>query len=398
MFHHDERTDEHPEAVRSEPVPVPPPSDEVDGDRIPHQVDAEHAADNRTYDAAVDDRDGDGVPDAYDDDPDAVRDADVADGHEPADVTTDRDGDGVPDARDDSAPSVFGGDATVDADRDGDGVRDADADRDGDGVPDAVDRDDDTTPSAFGTDADADADVNRDGDRDGDGIPDALDPDDDTDHDADGVPDDTDAAYAERSGNPDPDAALEDRGTFDDPVVASPVEVDDDRTTDGATYAEPATFGAVAMGAATVGGAAALATDRDRDPADRDRDPADRDPDAYDPDVAATDSDDSIVQDATELKPGDVEAEPVVTLMSADAAQGFRDRWRDVQLRFVDDPRAAAGEAQSLAEEAVDAMVSALTNHKNELGSWQSAEAGDTEQLRVVVRRYRDLIDRLLGE
>ena len=278
----------------------------------------------------------------------------------------------------------------ADADADRDGVADADADRDGDGVPDAVDRDDDTTPVRLRRGRGRR--VNRDGDRDGDGIPDALDPDDDTDRDADGVPDDTDAAYAERSGNPDPDAALEDRGTFDDPVVASPVEVDDDRTTDGATYAEPATFGAVAMGAATVGGATALA-------ADRDRDPADRDPDAYDPDVAATDSDEApIVQDATELKPGDVEAEPVVTLMSADTAQGFRDRWRDVQLRFVDDPRAAAGEAQSLAEEAVDAMVSALTNHKNELGSWQSAEAGDTEQLRVVVRRYRDLIDRLLGE
>ena len=141
-------------------------------------------------------------------------------------------------------------------------------------------------------------------------------------------------------------------------------------------YAEPAAFGAATVGAATVGGAAvggaALAADRDAEP---------------------------VVEDAgTELKPGDVEAEPVVTLMSADVAQGFRDRWRDVQLRFVDDPREAAAEAQTLAEEAVDAMVSALTNHKNELGSWQSAQAGDTEQLRVVVRRYRDLLDRLLGE
>ncbi len=117
MYHHDERTDEHPEAVRSEPVPVPPPSDEasqvdesqVDGDRIPHQVDAEHAADSRTFDAEVDDRDGDGVPDAYDrddngvvTDPDAVRDGDVADGYDRDGVVTDadRDGDGVPDAVD----------------------------------------------------------------------------------------------------------------------------------------------------------------------------------------------------------------------------------------------------------------------------------------------------------
>ncbi|MEO3776952.1 hypothetical protein ABGB16_08875 [Micromonospora sp. B11E3] len=85
------------------------------------------------------------------------------------------------------------------------------------------------------------------------------------------------------------------------------------------------------------------------------------------------------------------------TLFEPAAAQGFRDRWRDVQLRFVDDPKAAAAEAQSLVEEAIQALADALAEQKNRLGDWQRAGADDTEQLRVAVRRYRDFLDRVLG-
>lgn len=85
------------------------------------------------------------------------------------------------------------------------------------------------------------------------------------------------------------------------------------------------------------------------------------------------------------------------SLFEADAAQGFRDRWRDVQLRFVDDPRAAVGEAQSLVEEAIRALSEALAAQKEKLGGWQGAGEADTEQLRVAVRQYRDFLDRVLG-
>ncbi|MFF3242013.1 hypothetical protein [Micromonospora sp. NPDC002931] len=91
-----------------------------------------------------------------------------------------------------------------------------------------------------------------------------------------------------------------------------------------------------------------------------------------------------------------VAAEPA-TLFDPAAAQGFRDRWRDVQLRFVDDPRAAAGEAQSLVDEAIQALASALSAQKNKLGGWQEAGSADTEQLRMAVRHYRDFLDRVLG-
>ncbi|MCW3815577.1 hypothetical protein ONA91_14045 [Micromonospora sp. DR5-3] len=85
------------------------------------------------------------------------------------------------------------------------------------------------------------------------------------------------------------------------------------------------------------------------------------------------------------------------TLFAPEIAQGFRDRWRDVQLRFVDDPRAAVDAAQSLVEEAIEALSAALRAQKSRLGSWQESGSTDTEQLRVAVRDYRDFLDRVLG-
>ncbi|WP_428963862.1 hypothetical protein [Micromonospora fluostatini] len=84
-------------------------------------------------------------------------------------------------------------------------------------------------------------------------------------------------------------------------------------------------------------------------------------------------------------------------LFDPGTAQGFRDRWRDVQLRFVDDPKAAAGQAQSLVDEAIQALAAALAAQKEKLGSWQESGSDDTEQLRVAVRHYRDFLDRVLG-
>ncbi|WP_320067605.1 hypothetical protein [Micromonospora sp. RTGN7] len=88
--------------------------------------------------------------------------------------------------------------------------------------------------------------------------------------------------------------------------------------------------------------------------------------------------------------------EDATALFEPEAAQAFRDRWRDVQLRFVDDPKAAAGQAQSLVDEAIQALAAALAEQKTKMGDWQQT-GDDTEQLRIAVRRYRDFLDRVLG-
>ncbi|MBQ0901846.1 hypothetical protein [Micromonospora sp. U21] len=125
------------------------------------------------------------------------------------------------------------------------------------------------------------------------------------------------------------------------------------------------------------------------------------DPDAVSPDadpvLAPSGAGASLESAGTSRPAGSTVAAEPATLLDAETAQRFQDRWRDVQLRFVDDPQAAAGEAQSLVEEAIQALASALAAQKNALGGWQDAGSADTEQLRMAVRRYRDFLDRVLG-
>jgi hypothetical protein len=95
--------------------------------------------------------------------------------------------------------------------------------------------------------------------------------------------------------------------------------------------------------------------------------------------------------------PGDVPEQPVTALFEPATASGFRDRWQRVQMQFVDDPRSATEQARSLVDDVFTALHEALTNQRGSLDSWQSGQAGDTEELRVAVRRYRDFLDRMLG-
>jgi hypothetical protein len=97
-----------------------------------------------------------------------------------------------------------------------------------------------------------------------------------------------------------------------------------------------------------------------------------------------------------ELLPGAVESAPLAGFWPEGVADGLRERWRDVQLRFLDEPRAAAEEAKSLVGEAVTALSNGLSARADELHGWLEGN-GDTEELRVAVRRYRDLLDRLFS-
>jgi hypothetical protein len=88
-------------------------------------------------------------------------------------------------------------------------------------------------------------------------------------------------------------------------------------------------------------------------------------------------------------------------LLDPETAQRLRSRWRDVQLRFVDDPQAALGEARGLVGEAVDSLTTALTEQRSRLdtdgGAGTDGDAGETERIRVAIRHYRDFLDRVVA-
>jgi hypothetical protein len=111
------------------------------------------------------------------------------------------------------------------------------------------------------------------------------------------------------------------------------------------------------------------------------------------PVAAATTSAASDSKAATDSKPGSVTAPDLATLFAADDAQSFHDRWRDVQLRFVDSPAEATSEAARLVDEAVDKLTSSLKSSKEAL---TGDHGEDTEKLRVELRGYRDILNRIL--
>lgn len=97
------------------------------------------------------------------------------------------------------------------------------------------------------------------------------------------------------------------------------------------------------------------------------------------------------------MLPGEEAAVPMPRMWSGDDARGLRDRLRETQLRFLDDPRGAVEQVEALVGEAMESFTSRLAHQREELTSWRSAGADDTEQLRVVAQRYRDFLERLLS-
>lgn len=102
------------------------------------------------------------------------------------------------------------------------------------------------------------------------------------------------------------------------------------------------------------------------------------------------------VSEPGDLLPGAVPDASLAAVWQPETAQGFRNRWREVQLRFVDDPRGAATKAEALLAEVLDVLAETLAMRKAEMDAWSTIENLDTEEMRMAIRRYRELLDQLL--
>ena len=91
------------------------------------------------------------------------------------------------------------------------------------------------------------------------------------------------------------------------------------------------------------------------------------------------------------------DAGEVALLGSADEDR-FRQRWGDIQARFVDDPQEAVRTADGLVAELMQSLAQGFSEHKGALeAQWQSGGDPDTEELRQALQRYRSFFDRLLS-
>lgn len=75
----------------------------------------------------------------------------------------------------------------------------------------------------------------------------------------------------------------------------------------------------------------------------------------------------------------------------------FRSRWDEIQIRFVDDPRKATEDADSLVAETMRRLAEIFANErKNMEAQWSRGENVSTEDLRQALQRYRSFFNRLL--
>jgi hypothetical protein len=92
-----------------------------------------------------------------------------------------------------------------------------------------------------------------------------------------------------------------------------------------------------------------------------------------------------------------VKEQPQAQLFPDKECQDFRSRWDEIQIRFVDDPRRAAQDADGLVAETMKRLAEIFSQERKKMeDQWSRGENVSTEDLRLAVQRYRSFFNRLL--
>ena len=79
-------------------------------------------------------------------------------------------------------------------------------------------------------------------------------------------------------------------------------------------------------------------------------------------------------------------------------SDGYRTRWSAIQTGFVDEPRKAVEEADTLVAEVMKRLAEVFAEERTRLESqWERSDQVSTEDLRLAMRRYRSFFERLLS-
>ena len=77
---------------------------------------------------------------------------------------------------------------------------------------------------------------------------------------------------------------------------------------------------------------------------------------------------------------------------------GLRDRWREIQTGFVDEPRKAVEQADGFVASAMKRLAEVFAQERSQLEQqWDRGDSVSTEDLRVALQRYRTFFHRLLS-
>ncbi len=85
-------------------------------------------------------------------------------------------------------------------------------------------------------------------------------------------------------------------------------------------------------------------------------------------------------------------------LFDQQAAQDLQSRWNDIQVAFVDEPRAAVERANGLVMEVTKRLTDSFGSGRQRLeNEWNRGGEVSTETLRLTLQHYRSFFNRLLA-
>jgi len=78
-------------------------------------------------------------------------------------------------------------------------------------------------------------------------------------------------------------------------------------------------------------------------------------------------------------------------------AQHFQSEWEAIQTGFVDEPRRAVEQADTLVADLMQRLAAGFAHERKQLeAQWDRGDDGSTEDLRLALQRYRSFFGRLL--
>jgi hypothetical protein len=85
-------------------------------------------------------------------------------------------------------------------------------------------------------------------------------------------------------------------------------------------------------------------------------------------------------------------------LLPQGEAAEFQGRWEALQTSFVDEPRRAVQEGDTLVAELMQRLANSFAEERQSLeAQWDRGDDVSTEDLRIALQRYRSFFDRLLS-
>lgn len=90
--------------------------------------------------------------------------------------------------------------------------------------------------------------------------------------------------------------------------------------------------------------------------------------------------------------------DPPIELLDNSELEAATQRWKDIQVAFVDEPQQAVQDADALVAELLQKLAQGFATERQRLEShWTDGDQVSTEDLRVSLQRYRSFFQRLLA-